>query len=157
MSDEVRITRSIAATPEEVYDAWLDPQSLAEWMVPIPGGRTEAQTDPRVGGGFLIVMHGAQASYPTRGEYLRLERPRLLEFTWYPDNRKALPDEGTAWLRVTDQKSIVTIELKPLDKGRTELSLRHRLLPSAESVQGHHEGWSRGLDRLVETFARKHS
>ena len=143
MSNELSVTRTLSATPEEAYDAWLDPRSLMEWMVPIPGGRTEAQTDPRVGGGFLIVMYGNGTTYPTRGEYLRLERPQLLEFSWYPDG-------NDTW------KSIVTIELKPLGRERTELTLRHRLLPSAESVKGHQEGWSRGLDRLVEWCARKH-
>jgi uncharacterized protein YndB with AHSA1/START domain len=144
MSNELSITRVLSATPEEAYEAWLDPRSLMEWMVPIPGGRTEAQTDPRVGGGFLIVMYGDGTRYPTRGEYLRLEKPHLLEFSWYPDGNDA-------------QKSIVTIELKPLGKERTELTLRHRLLPSQESVQGHHAGWSRGLDRLVDWSARKHA
>jgi len=144
MSHELSITRVIAATPDEVYEAWLDPQSLAQWMVPIPGGSTEAQIDPRVGCGFLIVMHGADASYPTRGEYLRLERPRLLEFSWYPDG-----DDR--------HKSIVTVELTPQGKTHTELKLHHRLFPSAEQVQGHREGWGRGLDSLAAWFTRKHS
>lgn len=142
---ELRITRILSATPEEVYEAWLDPQAVAEWMRPIPGGHTEASNDPWVGGGYLIVMHGNGTRYPTRGEYLRLERPRLLEFTWYPDG---MP-EGT-------QKSIVTVELAPLGSERTTLTLRHRLLPSAESARGHQEGWSSGLDSLAAWCERRH-
>lgn len=144
MSHELSISRTLSATPDEVYEAWLDPRSMAEWMRPIPGGHTEVQADVRVGGGFLIVMHGNGTRYPTRGEYLRLERPRLLEFTWYPDGSS------------DSRKSIVTVELKPLGAERTELTLRHRLLPSAEMAEGHRDGWSRGLDSLAAWIARKH-
>lgn len=143
MDHELSITRVLAATPDEVYDAWLDPQALAEWMRPIPGGRTEAQNDPRVGGGFLIIMYGNGTRYPTRGEYLRLERPHLLEFTWHADG-----DDR--------QKSIVTVALKPLGADRTQLTLHHRLLPNAESAASHEAGWSRGLDSLVDWFGHKH-
>ena len=143
MSNELSITRVLSATPEEAYDAWLDPQSLTEWMVPIPGGRTEAQVDARIGGGFLIVMYGDGTRYPTRGEYLRLERPRLLEFSWYPDGNDS-------------RKSVVTVELAALGAERTTLTLRHRLLPDAESVRSHQGGWNRGLDSLVIWFSRKH-
>jgi uncharacterized protein YndB with AHSA1/START domain len=146
MSNELSVTRTLSATPDEVYEAWLDPRSMAEWMRPIPGGHTEVEAEPRIGGGFLIVMHGNGTRYPTRGEYLRLERPRLLEFTWYPDG--CPPDV---------QKSIVTVELAPLGHDRTTLTLRHRLLPSADLARGHQEGWSRGLDSLVAWIARKHA
>src|ERR1700757_1071569 len=125
MEHELSITRILSATPEEVYEAWLDPRAVAQWMRPIPGGHTEASNDPRVGGGFLIVMHGNGTQYPTRGEYLRLERPQLLEFTWYPDGHTG------------EWKSIVTVTLKELGAGRTELTLRHRQLPDAAMTEGH--------------------
>lgn len=143
MEHELSITRVLAASAEEVYEAWLDPQALAQWMRPIPGGHTEASGDARVGGGFLIVMHGNGTRYPTRGEYLRLERPRLLEFTWYPDG------DG-AW------KSIVTVTLKQLGAERTELTLQHRSFPTAELAAGHHDGWGRGLDSLGRWLETRH-
>jgi len=142
MSHELSITRILSASPEEVYEAWLDPQSLAEWMRPIPGGYTTAQITPGVGGGFLIVMIGNGTRYPTRGEYLRLDRPRLIEFSWYADGDDT-------------HKSIVTVELRPLGVDRTELRLRHRLLPSAESARDHQDGWGRGLDSLAAWIAAR--
>lgn len=63
-------------------------------------------------------MHGTGTRYPTRGEYPRLERPRLLEFSWYPDGGQG-------------EKSIVSVELTPLGHDRTELRLRHRQLPAS--------------------------
>jgi uncharacterized protein YndB with AHSA1/START domain len=48
MAHEVRLSRRLAGTPDEVYDACTDPKSVMEWMIPLPGGRTTAQLDPRV-------------------------------------------------------------------------------------------------------------
>ena len=140
MSEEIRLTRRIAAGAEEVFDAWTDAESLAQWMVPIAGGSTQAQIDARVGGRFHIDMTGSGHIYPHDGEYLRVERPRLLEFTWISN--------GT-----NRQRSIVTVELRALGADETELTLTHRLLPNRETARAHHEGWDRGLDRLVEYFA----
>ena len=140
MPDEIRLTREIAASPEDIFDAWTDASSLAQWLVPIPGGSTRARVDARVGGRFHIDMSGNDQVYPHDGEYLRLERPHLLEFTWV--------SRGT-----NGERSIVTVELRPLGAGTTELILTHRLLPNRATAEAHHEGWSRGLDQLVAHFA----
>ncbi len=52
------VRRQIAVPRERVFEAWLDSESLAHWMR--PGGMTHATVavDPRVGGGFRILMQG---------------------------------------------------------------------------------------------------
>ena len=141
MAHEIRITRRLAATPDEVYEAWTDPKSVSEWMIPIPGGSTKATLDPRVGGRFHIDMIGGGKTYPHDGEYLRLERPRLIEFSWISN-------------ATNQQRSVVTVELLPFGKSETELTLTHRLLPTEEAAQSHHHGWSAALDRLPEMLSR---
>lgn len=140
MAHEIRIARKLAATPDEVYEAWTDPKSVMEWMIPIPGGSTRATLDPRVGGRFHIDMMGDGKTYPHDGEYLRLERPRLIEFTWISN--------GT-----NQQRSIVTVELLPISKDETELKLIHRLLPTEAAARDHNNGWSAALERLVAKFS----
>lgn len=140
MANEIRLTRRIAASVDEVFDAWTDAGSLAQWMVPIAGGATRAQVDARVGGRFHIDMAGNGKVYPHDGEYLRVERPHLLEFTWISN-------------ATNRQRSVVTVELRALGVEETELTLTHRLLPDQESARAHHEGWGRGLDGLVDYFA----
>jgi uncharacterized protein YndB with AHSA1/START domain len=135
MAHEVRITRKIAATPDEVYDAWTDPKSVVEWMIPIPGGSTRAKLDPRVGGRFHIDMTAEGKTYPHEGEYLRLERARLIEFTWISS-------------ATNQQRSVVRVELRPIGNDETELTLTHKQLPTEKSKQEHHDGWSAILDRL---------
>ena len=52
MSHEIRIKRSFAASAQDVYDAWTDPESLARWMLPMPRCQTQIEADVRVGGRF---------------------------------------------------------------------------------------------------------
>jgi uncharacterized protein YndB with AHSA1/START domain len=140
MTDEIRLTRTIAASADEVFDAWTDADSVAQWLVPIPGGSTSARTDARVGGTFQFDMAGNGEVMSHHGEYLRVERPRLLEFTWF--------SHATGGAR-----SVVTVELRAIDAEATELTLTHRLLPTPSSADAHRGGWGRGLDRLVALFA----
>ena len=39
-----------------LFDAWLDAESLGTWLKPSGTQATRAETDPRVGGAFRIVM-----------------------------------------------------------------------------------------------------
>ena len=73
----VRIQRTIKASPERVFDAWLDPEALAKFMRPGAGMGCDAANDPRVGGKFLITMLGDGANvHPHTGEYLEIDRSR---------------------------------------------------------------------------------
>lgn len=141
MTHQIQLKRKLAATPDEVYEAWTDGPSLSQWMVPIVGGRTEVQADARVGGSMRIDMYGLSSHHPQVCEYLRLERPRLVEFSWTAD-----PAEP--------RRSIVTVELKPVGKTHTELTLTHRLLPHEAAAESHQNGWDSGLDSLAGRFNR---
>ena len=137
-SGEVLVLRRVLPVERErVFAAWLDPASLATWMR--PGESTDAivEVDPRVGGRFSILMQqkqGGGCGYEHQGEYLAIEPPSLLSFTWI----SAATD-----LRPT----VVTVELHERDEG-TELVLTHRRLPR-ERVDGHRQGWTDIL-RLLE-------
>jgi uncharacterized protein YndB with AHSA1/START domain len=135
---ELEIVRIIAATPEEIFDAWTDAKSVEQWMLPGDIERSPAQMDPRVGGRFRIDMISRGKTYPHSGEYLRMERPRLIEFTWI--------SEGT-----NQQRSVVTIELTP--KGAsTELRLKHRMLPSEDAAGRHRRGWTDIVNELARAL-----
>ena len=134
------VRRQIAVPRERVFEAWLDSESLAHWMR--PGNFTHATVivDPRVGGGFRIVMHGpTYGAVEHHGEYLAIEPPSLLSFTWISN--------------ATDHKpTVVTIEFHDRGAG-TELVLTHRrLAPTA--VEGHRKGWTDIVRLLDEALMR---
>ena len=123
------VRRQMGVPRERVFEAWLDSESLAQWMRPADFTHATVTVDPRVGGGFRIVMEGRTdgRDYEHRGEYLAIEPPSLLSFTWISN--------------ATDYKpTVVTIEFHERGTG-TELVLTHRQLP-AKAVEDHREGWT---------------
>jgi len=131
----VRVVRVLPATPEEVFDAWLDPEGLARWMCPGPVTSATAEVDGRVGGRFRIVMREPGTDYLHTGEYRELARPRRLVLTWVSEATRGLP-------------TTVTVELKPHGAGETELTLVHEGLPE-ETAERYTDGWGQILEKLA--------
>jgi uncharacterized protein YndB with AHSA1/START domain len=129
------VRRRMAVPRERVFRAWLDSDSLAHWMLPTGITRATVTVDPRVGGGFRILMDGpTHGVVEHTGEYLAIEPPSRLSFTWIS--------------RHTDHRpTVVTIEFHERGDG-TELVLTHRGLPPQE-VEGHRRGWT-DIVRLLE-------
>jgi uncharacterized protein YndB with AHSA1/START domain len=135
---ELVVRRVIAAPRERVFAAWLDPVSLARWMRPGKTAAVTAVVDARVGGRFRIVMEHGGGDVDHWGEYLVIDRPSRLSFTWISANTDHYP-------------SLVTVDF--LDRGSsTEVILSHRRLPTAR-LDMHRQGWTGILDRLHDTFA----
>ncbi|MFT3924120.1 MAG: SRPBCC domain-containing protein [Myxococcales bacterium] len=141
MSHELRIVRRFSASAEELYEAFTSPELLVQWMLPMPGCRTEARLDVRVGGTFRIEMFADGKAYPHHGQYLLLEPPRRIEFSWISEATQG-------------QASLVSVEIRALSDQESELTLVQCALPSEATVHEHREGWTRGLDQLVGMLLR---
>ncbi len=142
MTSPLRIVRVLPASPEEVFDAWTDPRSLAVWMAPGSVRRSEVEADPRVGGRFRIVMKGPDCDHEHTGEYLVVERPRRLVFTWISRATEGRP-------------TTVTVELRPRGPGETELILTHDGLPDEAATASHRTGWGRLREKLGGELSRR--
>ena len=135
------VRRQIAVPRERVFQAWLDSESLAHWMRPGNFTHSIVTIDPRVGGGFRIVMAGRTdgGDHEHSGEYLAIEPPSLLSFTWIS--------------KATDHKpTVVTIEFHERGTG-TELVLTHRGL-APKAVDPHRNGWTDIMRVLDEALTR---
>jgi uncharacterized protein YndB with AHSA1/START domain len=130
----VVVERVIRATPDEVFDAWTTPSQMVAWMSPV--GAAEAEVDLRVGGSFRVVMVEARLEHT--GEYLEIDRPRRLVFTWVSAFTGAKP-------------SVVTVEMHGRDDG-TRVVLTHERLPE-DVVDGHRDGWGTMIERLAGILA----
>ena len=138
----VRIQRTINATPERVFDAWLDAKSLATWMHPGDPSDAVATVDARVGGAFSVNMPYKGGWVMHTGAYKAIERPRTLAFTWISKNT----DDG---------ETLVTVEFRAGTKPKhTEVVLTHERLPQPQ-MEGHRNGWTRILDLLAERMEQQ--
>jgi uncharacterized protein YndB with AHSA1/START domain len=134
------VERILPASVEDVYAAWTDPVLMNTWLAPT--GQAQVEADVRVGGRFRVVMVGEGMRIEHSGEYLAVDPPHRLVFTWRS------PYTG-------NEPSIVTVVLTG-HGNRTHLALSHDRLPR-EARSSHQGGWSLMLDQLVATLERTHS
>lgn len=135
----VVVLRRFEGPAERIFAACFDPVWLGRWMLhpEIREDRSRRLTrDARVGGKFSFIVERDGAEVDHHGEYLALDRPRLVALTWTP--RDCLP-----------AKSRVIVEITPCDHG-CEVKLTH-LLGSRWSahVDRAADAWSRLLDALA--------
>ena len=136
----VEVERHIDAPPEAVFDAWLDPDSARHWLFATPDGVMErVEIDARVGGRFLIEERRGDQLAEHFGEYLEIDRPRRLVFSF-----AAIRDSGFT-------KVIVTIA--PEGSG-SRIRLVHEMDPQwAEYEVRTREGWAKILEGLATSLA----
>lgn len=134
---QVQVTRRFEASPERVFDAWLDPETAGKWLFATATGQmVRAEVDARVGGSFIFTDRRDGQDIEHMGEYLEIERPRRLVFTF----------AVTGFLHLVTR---VTIEIVPVGTG-CELTLTHDgVLPEYESRTK--MGWGKLLEKLAET------
>src|ERR687890_430268 len=75
----IRITRRFEASPERVFDAWIDPQTARKWLFTSPSSETNStEMDARVGGTWKITDRRGGTDYTGVGEYVEIDRPHRL-------------------------------------------------------------------------------
>ncbi|HEU4455534.1 MAG TPA: SRPBCC domain-containing protein [Longimicrobium sp.] len=133
----VRVTRRYGASAERVFDAFLDPAKAGRFMFATPTGEmVRVEIDARVGGRYAFVDRRDGDDVEHTGEYLEIDRPRRLVFTFSADGSE--PDR-------------VAIDVAPLESGGCEVTLAHEMNPKwAEYADRATEGWRGILDGLAE-------
>jgi uncharacterized protein YndB with AHSA1/START domain len=69
-----------------VFEKWLNPESLAEWMCPRPSRCIAVTVEPHVGEPVCFDVDDSGTSVLITGRFLAIDRPRLLRFTWSNSN-----------------------------------------------------------------------
>jgi uncharacterized protein YndB with AHSA1/START domain len=132
---KIKISKIINAPIEKVFNAWLNTDTLSQFMLPMPGmPNPRTESDPCVGGRFAIYMQVGEEEIPHTGEYLEIEHPTRLVFTWI----SPFSTEG----------STVTINFKSIDESTTGIDLTHVKFPDEESRANHEGGWGNILVML---------
>jgi len=139
----VVVTHRYAASPEKVFDAFLDVAIARRFLFATATGEMiEAEIDPRVGGRFVFTERRPDMG-DTRhiGEYLEIDRPRRLVFTF------GVP-------QFDPRMTTVTVEIAPSADGCL-LTLTNEGVPP-DYMEGNKEGWSRILDGLLPAYDGVH-
>jgi uncharacterized protein YndB with AHSA1/START domain len=133
----VRVQRVMPAAPEVVFDQWLDPESLAEWMCPYPVRVVDLTVEPRVGGTVRFDIDDSGIRALITGRFLDIDRPHLLRFTW---SESDWPDPTAV--------SLVNVAFEPLGDDQTLMSIEHSLLPP-DTFDEYQDGWTGVCDQLA--------
>lgn len=133
----------IAAEPERIFQALIDPLQVVQWWGQ-PGiyRCTEFSADLRVGGKWSSSGVGPDGgNFKIKGEYLEIERPHLLVHTWV-----------ASW---TGQvQTVVRWELSPTTQG-TLLRLQHSGFAAHPEIANSYKGWPRMLG-WIQAFLEGH-
>jgi uncharacterized protein YndB with AHSA1/START domain len=131
----------IGAPPERVFTALTSSEDVMRWWGSDDFHRTTSwEADLRPGGKWRSAGKMVDGrAFQVHGEYIEVEPPRKLVFTWRPD-----------WDAPYETR--VTYTLEPLETG-TRLTLRHEGFANRTAIcRTHTQGWTRVLGWLAADF-----
>ena len=135
----IKLRRTFACPPREVFDAWTDADALVAWFGGKVGKTVSAAVDLQVGGGYRLTMQRGLEVGAVEGVYLEIEPPERLVFTWRWD-RPEIEDR---------RESVVTVEFHDRD-GATEVEITHEGIKTESSFAFHVGGWTTVLGGLEQ-------
>ena len=138
---ELIIKREFKYPAKIVFEAWLDPKQLMQWMGPTPDINLNlCEIDPNEKGTYRFGF--VQDNEPTlyvSGKYATITRYTLLVFSWTWENHETAGGVET----------LVTITFEAIDDNTTQLSLHHQKFGDQETCDHHNMGWNGTFDKLT--------
>ena len=128
------VERVIDASPETLFDAWLDPEMMKRFICPGETTVPSAFSDAHEGGRFEVMMRVDGKDLPHTGTYKLIDRPNRLVFTW---ESHASRDD-----------SEVTLTFTPATGGTLVTLTQVRFL-GEDQRDGHRKGWTSILEKLA--------
>jgi uncharacterized protein YndB with AHSA1/START domain/DNA-binding transcriptional ArsR family regulator len=143
---EVRISRTLPAPPDTVWQHWTTP-ALMGWWAPAHFTVADVALDPRPGGAVRLVLEeGDGARHAAAGTVTAAAAPRALDY-----EMAALAPDGARLFAASH-----ALRLRPAPAG-TDLTLDIRIDASTEAaapaIAGMRTGWEQSLDRLARTLS----
>jgi uncharacterized protein YndB with AHSA1/START domain len=137
-ANTVRLHRVIAAKPEKIYRAFLEPDALARWLPPNGFTCKVHQMDPKVGGSYKMSFTNFTTgkSMSFGGVYRELVPNEHLRYTDNFDDPN-LPGEIQ-----------VTVTLKKVSVG-TDLAIVQEGIPAVIPLEACYLGWQESLANLA--------
>jgi len=136
MMAQISVTHRFPAAPEQVFDAWLDPDVASRFLFATHDGEMiRVEIEPTIGGQFTFVdRRPDMGDVLHTGVYLEIDRPRRLAFAF------AVPQFDPDF-------SMVTVEIAPSPGGGSDVTLTQARVP-VEWADRSQEGWGKILSSL---------
>ena len=142
---ELTIKRVFEAPRELVYACWTEPEHMQHWFFPKDFTVPFSQADIREGGSYRSCLRAPDGTDNwVGGVYRELSPPERIVFT------HAWQDEAGH----ADHETVVTVTLKDLGDGRTQLIFHQAFFLSEASRDGHEGGWTETFDSLDAYLAQ---
>jgi uncharacterized protein YndB with AHSA1/START domain len=137
MPNTIHLHRVIAAKPNKVYRAFVEPDAIASWLPPFGFLCTVHELDPRTGGKHRMSFRNFTSgnSHSFGGTYVEVVPGQKLIYTDKFDDPN-LPGEMK-----------VTVTFKAVSCG-TELTVEQRDLPDVIPPDQCYLGWQESLEKL---------
>ena len=137
-ANTVRLHRVIAAKPEKVYRAFLEPDALARWLPPNGFTCKVHQMDSKVGGSYKMSFTNFTTGKSTSfgGVYRELVPNEHLRYTDNFDDPNLAGEMQTA------------VTLKKVSVG-TDLAIVQEGIPAAIPLEACYLGWQESLANLA--------
>lgn len=104
------MTRTIGAEPERVFEAWTDPEMMKQWLFTMEVTNKVCRNDLQVGGTWEIVDEREGTEYRATGEYLDIEPPHRLAFTFQMPQMSDTEDRIEIEIAEREEASQVSLE-----------------------------------------------
>lgn len=144
--DFVTVERTMRAPPQRVFEAFLDPELIRQWMNPPGLSVDRVVVDPRVGGRILVEHSlNGESTGSFEGEYVKIEPPRELIYRWWFLGTE--PEKGERW------ETLVSVTFRPLPGGKTRVTVVHSALADLRSgapqiYNAVVVGWTGSFDKM---------
>lgn len=126
---KLTITRRFNATPGQVFQAWIDQSLMRQWLFTSPESESNhCECEPHPGGRWTITDRREGTDYTATGEYLVVEPPQRLVFTFampqFSPNSDQITvlcesDNGGCLMTFTQEGTDIAEELRQLPEGET--------------------------------------
>ena len=145
---DLELVRDVPVSPDAVFAAWTDPQSVTKWFAPRPFTTAVCEIDLRPGGGFRTVMNDPDGVEMVDGTACYLDI--------VPGERLVWTTALTAGYRPEpgDMPFTAILEFRPNGSGgcayRAVVVHRDADERARHEEMGFHGGWGTVVDQLVE-------
>ncbi len=137
---QVQVKRRLNVIPDRAFGALTDPLRAKSFMFATDKGKmTHVEIDPKVGGKYIFIEERDGTSVEHLGQFLKVERPRLLEFELRVE-------------KYSEHTNRVRIEIESLGHW-SEITVTHFMHADfADDIKIMESGWNDILDKMARTI-----